>query len=44
VDVAKGGRTNFSHAQVAEVKKIMKNSYCAPIGRRWIGFSEADVN
>jgi hypothetical protein len=44
VDVPKGGRANFSHARVAEAKTIFEKSCSALIGRRWIGFSEDDVN
>jgi hypothetical protein len=44
VNLAKPERANFSHALEAKVKKIMENLACAPIGRRWIGFPEDDVN
>jgi hypothetical protein len=43
-EVAKAERAKFFHALEAKVKKIMKNLACAPIGRRWIGFPEDDVN
>ena len=37
LNVAKAERARFSHALIAEVKKIIRNLRGATISRKWIG-------